>query len=126
MDWGEAAVRALLQIAMAAALLAAFISTNGGVQRVGPILYIPFFFGPFAVASSLLILTPIEWMLRDRLGSGVHLLTISAGIVLPLLWALAIGGWRSAKQGAGCLSFCFGGWALLWAATRPLYRAIAG
>ena len=127
MDSAELLLRTLMQLALLVLLLATFISSNGGVQRAGPILYIPFFLGLPAIVVSLLVLAPLEGWLRAELGVAGYGAVVAVGALLPWVWLLLIGGWRRNTGGGGrMLSVIFGGWALLWIATRPLYFWLFG
>jgi hypothetical protein len=124
-DWGEILFRTAAQVALVAGWLALFIRTNGGLQQAGPILYIPFFLGIPALLVSLVILAPLEGWLRLEIGLGAYPVIVLSGAALP--WILILLRRRKgAKDGAIMLSALFGGWALLWVATRPIYAWIDG
>lgn len=127
MGWGEILLRTALQIALVAGWLILFIRGNGGINRAGPILYIPFFFGLPALVVTILVLAPVEGVLRDRFGLAAYPMMVAAGAGVPMLILAAANGFRTAfSRGARGIWVVFGGWALLWAATRPLYTWIVG
>ncbi len=127
MDWGEILFRIVLQVGLVVAWLTLFIQGNGGLNRAGPILYIPFFLGLPALVLTILVLAPVEAASRERLGWAAYPLIVAAGAGVPMLIIALMNGFRHAFSKAGRpLSVIFGGWALLWVATKPLYDWILG